>query len=255
MCANIIADSRFPLSRRDSYPTALTLAWERDLAHALIPVDILGLLVLYTLCLQKEREYIYVFVWFCVSALVYVWGSVSRHEKYISRMSQNELLFNSLRDTWAAIHNKCCCASYLISRTPAFQTLGRITRVEIVFFLPGRGRKSVFHPMRCQTHNKVCHSYFRASCAAVDYCCLVCRSQGNAFWGLRERIQRVSWLVTSVVGFISILQRRAPVMRRGVQVAWWGIRTSPIEFRGSCSPRELPLWHGEAHGGIWLPTT
>lgn len=43
----------------------------------------------------------------------------------------------------------------------------QITCVKIVFW---SNEEEKCLPMRCQTHNKVCHPYFRASCAAVDYC-------------------------------------------------------------------------------------
>lgn len=67
---------------------------------------------------------------FCMSVKVCQYSEwhkpryMSRCWKNFSGMSGNELLFDWIHYTWAAIHNECCHATYLISRrTPAFQIL------------------------------------------------------------------------------------------------------------------------------------
>lgn len=111
--------------------------WINNFIHACVQCECLG-------------------VWVWESVLLHVCESVCQYSdwhkpRYMSRcwknfsgMSGNELLFDWIHYTWAAIHNECCHATYLISRrTPAFQILSLNNMQKNCIFARMK-RKSVF---------------------------------------------------------------------------------------------------------------
>lgn len=147
---------------------------------------------------------------------------------------ERELLFDLIHDTWAAIHNECFPATYLISWTPAFQVLSLNNMRKIVFF--GRWRRKA---SSCEDVRRIMKCVIPIWGAAVSLLSIVDLSvlAGNAFKALMYWMQQDLNLLI----FSSTRQRAMSCVRES---RW--IQQS-FSSRSSCCDMAR-------HWGIWVPT-
>lgn len=219
--------------RLSSPPAELHVCWpskgfQQTEKRCLIPPEMAGLIILYTRCVQCEC----LGVWVWESVLLHVCESVCQYSdwhkpRYMSRcwknfsgMSGNELLFDWIHYTWAAIHNECCHATYLISRrTPAFQILSLNNMQKNCIFARMK-RKSVFPwDVRNIIKYVIPISGMLRRCRLLLTCLQLV---GNAFWGLREQMQRAAWFVSSDVAWFAWVQLNSAERLLEESPPWYG---------------------------------